>query len=105
MPDTATVQSADDLLQHVEYPPARQYIQLLDRCARGEQTVGVLETAIQAEAVSDWEAAAICEGDVAVAQITDVRETLCRTSPLIVQDGHRKAQPTFRLHDDLINEE
>ena len=35
MPDTAAVQSADDLLEHIEHSLAREYIQLLDRCARG----------------------------------------------------------------------
>jgi hypothetical protein len=101
MPDTAAVQSADDLLEHIEHSLARQYIELLNRCARGEQTVGALETAIQPEAVTDWEAAAILPGEITVGQITEIRETLCRTSPLIVREGSRKGKPCWRLHDDL----
>lgn len=104
MSDTAAVQSPDDLLKHVDHPPARQYIKLLARCARGEQTVGVLETTIQPPAVSDWEAAAICDGDYTVDQMTEIRETLCRSSPIIVRHDSRKGQSTYRLHSDLTGE-
>jgi hypothetical protein len=101
MPDTAAVQSADDLLEHIEHSLARHYIKLLDRCARGEVTVGVLQQAIQPEAVTDWEAAAILPGEIMVGQITDIRETLCRKSPLVVREGSRKGKPCWKLHDDL----
>ena len=105
MPDTAPVQSASDLLQYVDYAPARSYIKLLRACANGGVTVGVLDEAVQARAVSDWEAAAMLDHDLAVSDVGEIRGTLCRKSDLIVRDGHRKAQPTFRLHDDLITDE
>jgi len=104
MPATTPVQSGADLLEYIEYEPARAYIQLLMDCSQGGVTVGVLDTAIQAEAVSDWEAAAILEHDLTVDDVANIRETLCRTSDLVVRHGHRKAQPTYRLHDDLIND-
>lgn len=101
MPDTTAVTSADDLLEHVEHSLARQYIQLLDKCSREEVTVGVLQEAIQPPAVTDWEAAATLPGEITVGQITDIRETLCRSSPLIVRSGSRKGKPCWKLHDDL----
>jgi hypothetical protein len=103
MPDTAAVTSTDDLLEYVEHSLARHYIKLLYRCARGEQTVGALETAIQPPAVTDWEAAAILPGEITVGQITDIRETLCRNSPLIVREDSRKGKPCWKLHDELID--
>lgn len=101
MPNTAAVTSADDLLQHIEHTLAQEYIQLLGKCSREEVTVGVLQEAIQPPAVTDWEAAAILPGEIKVEEITGIRETLCRKSPLIVRAGSRKGMPTWRLHDDL----
>jgi hypothetical protein len=101
MPDTAPVESASDLLEYVDYAPARSYIKLLQACANGGVTVGVLDDAVQARAVSDWEAAAMLDHDLAVADIGEMRETLCRKSDLIVRGGDRKGQPTYRLHTDL----
>jgi len=104
MPDKPFLQSTGDLLEYVEHPLARKYIRLLDRCARGEQTVGVLEDTIQPDAVTDWEAAMIVDADPTVGEITEIRETLCRKSPLIVRGGSRKGKPTWTLHDDFITD-
>ena len=70
-------------------------------CANGGVKVGVLDDAIEAEAVSDWEAAAILSHDLTLGDIEDIRETLNRKSDLVVRHGHRKGGATFRLHDDL----
>jgi len=105
MPATATVKSGADLLEYIEYEPAQDYIQLLIACSDGGVTVGVLGSAVQAEAVSDWDAAAILSHDLTLDDIEDIRETLNRTSDLVVRAGHRKGKPKFRLHEDLINDE
>jgi len=101
MPATACVTSGDDLLDYVNYEPARDYIRLLMVCAQDGVTVGLLESTVEAEAVSDWEACMLIDRDLTVAEITDIRETLCRKSDLIVRHGHRKGQPTYRFHDEL----
>jgi len=98
-----SVDTAEDLWRALpEGSLARDYVALLARCAQGQETVGVLEEAITPEAVSDWEAAACIDRDETVTAITEVREKLCRESPLVIECGHRKGKPTYRLHEDLI---
>lgn len=101
--DPVTVETADALRRTLpEGSLARDYVAFLARCARGEKTVGVLEEAVEPEAVSDWEAAACIGRDVTVDAITECREKLCRESPLVVSAGHRKGKGTYRLHPSLI---
>jgi len=98
-----SVETAEDLWRALpEGSLARDYVAFLARCAQGKETIGMLEEAVQPEAVSDWEAAACIDRDVTVAAITDVREKLCRDSPLVVEWGHRKGQSTYRLNEQLI---
>jgi len=98
------VETAEDLWRELpESSLARDYVALLARCAKGDQTVGVLEEAVQPEAVSDWEAAACIGRDVTVEAITACREKLCRASELVQRHGHRKGQATYALHPELID--
>ena len=101
--DGVDVDTAEDLWRALpEDSLARDYVALLVRCAKGDQTIGMLEEAVQPKAVSDWEAAACISRDVTVAAITNTREKLCRASPLVQEHSHRKGQTTFCLHPDLI---
>ena len=98
------VETAEDLWRELpEGSLARDYVALLARCAKGDQTVGMLEEAVQPEAVSDWEAAACIGRDVTVEAITETREKLCRASPLVQEFGYRKAQATYALHAKLTD--
>jgi hypothetical protein len=102
--DAVDVNTAEDLWRALpEDSLARDYVALLARCAKGDQVIGMLEEAVQPEAVSDWEAAACISRDVTVAAITRAREKLCRASPLVQEHSHRKGQTTYRLHPDLID--
>mgnify|MGYP006420898965 CR=1 FL=1 len=82
---------------------ARDYVALLARCAKGDQTIGMLEEAVEPRGVSDWEAAACLGRDVTVSAITETREKLCRASELVKRAGHRKGQATYALHPELID--
>ena len=96
------VETAEDLWRELpEGSLARDYVALLARCAKGDQTVGMLEEAVQPEAVSDWEAAACIDRDITVEAITACREKLRRASPLVQELGHRKGKTTYRLHPEL----
>ncbi|WP_103029984.1 helix-turn-helix domain-containing protein [Salinibacter altiplanensis] len=98
------VQTAEDLWRALpEGSLARDYVALLARCAKGDQTVGMLEEAVEPEGVSDWEAAALVGRDVTVQAITDCREKLCRASPLVKKNGYRKGSATYALHDSLTD--
>ena len=98
------VETAEDLWRELPSGSlARDYVALLARCAKGDQTVGVLEEAVQPEAVSDWEAAACIDRDVTVEAITETREKLCRASPLVQEFGYRKGQATYALHAKLTD--
>jgi hypothetical protein len=107
MPATASIDTASDLLAYLDGKDALayRYVQLLARCADGGYPVGMMDEAVQAEAVSDWEAAAcITEGrgkDIRVEDITEARQTLNRASPLVQEHGHRKGKTTYRLHPEL----
>ena len=99
-----SVETAEGLWRELpEGSLARDYVALLARCAKGDQTVGILEEAVQPEAVSDWEAAACIDRDVTVEAITACREKLCRASELVQNLGHRKGQATYALHPELID--
>jgi hypothetical protein len=99
-----SVSTAEELWRALpEESLARDYVALLARCAQGKETIGMLEDAVQPEAVSDWEAAACMEEEIEVEAITDVREKLCRDSPLVQPHGHRKGQTTYRLHTALTS--
>jgi len=101
--DCLHVETAEDLWRALpEESLDRDYVALLARCAQQQETIGMLEDAVQPEAASDWEAAACMEGEIKVEAITDIREKLCRESPLVVEDGHRKGQSTYRLNEQLI---
>jgi hypothetical protein len=101
--DGVDVDTAEDLWRALpENSLARDYVALLARCAKGDQTIGMLEEAVQPEAVSDWEAAACISRDVTVNAITKTRGRLCKASPLVQEHSHRKGQTTFCLHPDLI---
>jgi len=98
-----SVESAQDLWRALPAESlARDYVAFLARCAQGKETIGILPEAVQPEGASDWEAAACIGRDVAVQDITGIREKLCRDSPLVQPHGHRKGQTTYRLHTDLI---
>lgn len=107
MPDTATLTSVDDLLdvvggwsQHSRL--ARQYVTLLRRAATEGYPVGVLPETVQAEALSDWEAAMCVPSDPLVEDVTAVRDALCRSGPVVVRAGSREGQTTYALNDKLI---
>jgi hypothetical protein len=103
MPDTAMPDTAEDLWRALpEGSLARDYVALLARCAKGDQTIGMLEEAVQPKGVSDWEAAACISRDVTVSAITEMREKLCRASPLVQEHSHRKGQATYRLNPQLF---
>ncbi|WP_103021492.1 helix-turn-helix domain-containing protein [Salinibacter altiplanensis] len=98
------VQTAEDLWRALpEDSLARDYVALLARCAQGDQRVGILEDTVRPEGVSDWEAAALVGRDVTVEAITDCREKLCRASPLVKKNGHRKGSATYALHESLTD--
>ena len=99
----ATVETAEGLWRALPSNSlARRYVAFLARCAQQKERVGMLEETITPKAVSDWEAAACMDGEIKVEAITDVREKLCRDSPLMQPYGHRKGQQTYRLHEQLI---
>jgi len=101
--DAVDVDTAEDLWRALpEESLARDYVALLARCAKGDQTIGMLQEAVQPKGVSDWEAAACIGRDVTVAAITRAREKLCRVSPLVQEHSHRKGKTTFCLHPKLI---
>jgi len=85
----------DDSLRHL-------YVRLLGKAARRGYPVGMLEKKVQAEALSDWEAAACIGRDVTVEAITEAREALCHDGPIVVADGSRKGQDLYRLHPELL---
>jgi len=102
--DAVDIDTAEDLWRVLPKSSlARDYVALLARCAKGDQTVGILEEVVQPGGVSDWEAAACIDRDVTVAAITSVREKLCRASPLVQEHSHRKGKTTYRLHPELID--
>jgi hypothetical protein len=109
MPDTLTLDTAEDLLEYLSSRDvlAYRYVRLLHRCATDGYKVGMMEDAVMAEAVSDWEAAACipeqgCQ-EIHVGDITETREKLCRQSPVVVEHAYRKGQATYRLNSDLID--
>jgi hypothetical protein len=63
----------------------------------------MLEEAVEPAGVSDWEAAACIGRDVTVDAIAKTRERLCRASPLVQEQGHRKGQTTYRLNSQLLD--
>jgi hypothetical protein len=100
--DATDVETAEDLWRALpEDSLVRDYVALLARCAKGDQTIGMLEDAVQPKGVSDWEAAACISRDVTVQAVTNTREKLCRASPLVQEHSHRKGKTTFCLHPDL----
>ena len=102
--DGVDVDTAEDLWRALPKDfLARDYVALLARCAKGDQTIGMLEEAVQPKGVTDWEAAACISRDVTVAAITRAREKLCRASPLVKEHSHRKGKATYRLHPELID--
>jgi len=106
MPDTSTLDTAEDLLEVVaewsDDGRTAAYVRLLQRAAREGYPVGVLESTVQAEALSDWEAAMCVPRDPLVEDVTQVREALCRSGPVVVAKGSRKGQTTYALHPELI---
>jgi hypothetical protein len=114
MPNTTTIDTTGDLLDIVSgwtqhSTLAREYITLLHDAATEGVRVGVLETAVEAEALSDWEAAAMISDDiypgkqgVEISDVGAVREALCRSGPVVVEHGHRKGNSTYALHLELV---
>jgi len=107
MPATATLTGVDDLLDIVSgwrrhSALAQHYIRLLHKAVTEGYPVGVLESTVQAEALSDWEAAMCVPSDPLVEDVTEVREALCRSGPVVVAKGSRKGQTTYALHPELI---
>ena len=106
---TKSINTATDLLAYLKGKDslAYRYVGLLKRCAEDGYPIGMMEDTIEAEAVSDWEAAACIterEGeDILVEDITEVRETLNRGSDLIQRAGSRKGKSTYALHPALID--
>ena len=97
--------SADDLLAYLDGKDALayRYVKLLKKAATGGYPVGMMQDTVQAEALSDWEAAACIDRDVTVSAITETREKLCRASDLVRRAGHRKGKATYALHPELID--
>jgi hypothetical protein len=115
MPATATIDTAEDLIGIVSgwsrhSTLAERYIRLLHEAATEGVTVGVLESVVEADALSDWEAASkipdsIYPDDregVVISDVADVREALCRSGPVVVAKGSRKGKPLYTLHPELI---
>lgn len=106
MSDTKSVQDVEDLIATMpEGHPSRDYLRLLYRAATEGYPIGVLETAVEAEALSDWEACMALSRDLEVERITEIRERLCSASPLIQRHGSRKGKATYTLHPGLVDGE
>lgn len=106
MPETTTVDTAEDLWRTLpKNGLARRYVGLLGKAAKEGITVGALEDTVEAEALSDWEAAALIEErggeDITLSAIAGVREKLNRESELVRDHGHRAGHSTYRLHPAL----
>ncbi len=106
--DTLTIETADDLLSYLKGRDALayRYVKLLKRCAEEGYPVGMMEDTVQAQALSDWEAAACIpkrdQEEIAVDDITDRRRKLCRESDLIHEHDHRKGYATYKLNPQLV---
>jgi len=106
MPATAPIDTAEDLAAYLNGRDdlACAYVRLLTRCATEGYPVGVLGSTVQAEALSDWEAAMCLSRDVKVQRITETRKKLCRASPLITRAGSRKGKAIYTLNSSLLSD-
>ena len=106
MPDIVDIRTAEDLWRTLPKGCLRRrYVAKLWEAAAQGIIVGVLEEAVKAEALSDWEAAALIEEhpseDITLPSIAEAREHLNRESPLVQEHGYRAGRGTYRLHPAL----
>jgi hypothetical protein len=100
MPTTDTkLKSVEDLLAELPHGSlAARYVRLLRRCRKKGYPVGAMETTVQAEALSDWDAAACLPGgDLTLGDIERARARANKHGRAVVEHGHRKGDETYAL--------
>jgi hypothetical protein len=79
----------------------RKYVALLARAAKETVTVGALENTVQAEALTDWEAAALIRTDPTLSDVAGSRNRINADTEFIVAAGHRCGNDTYRITPTL----
>lgn len=104
---TDTAQTITDLAtQFGEASTERRYLRLLYRAHVDGYPVGALENAVEAEALSDWEAAACLSGERYLEEIEEARAAInAKPGPnAVIKHGHRAGRGTWALSPAFVEQ-